>query len=97
MKGFIIYSDYMPFFERLSDTSIGVLIRSVSEYPNSGKLTNCPIAGTEYERLAFMELYSLIIDDIDRGTRRKSEVSQARSRAGKASGCARRAKKGGAG
>ena len=95
MNGFYFYDDYLQLLNKLSDAARGRLIKAVLEYSSTKVRMDFSTVANDREKETFVRLYGFMVDDIDRGTRRKSEVSEARRRAGKASGRARRAKKGG--
>lgn len=95
MNGFYFYDDYLPLLNKLTDAARGRLIKAVAEYSKTKSMLDIATVADDNDKEIFVRLYGLMVDDIDRGTRRKSEVSEARRRAGKASGRARRAKKGG--
>ena len=95
MNGFYFYDDYLPLLNKLSDAARGRLIKAVLEYSATKVRMDFSTVANDREKETFGRLYNLMADDIDRGTRRKYEVSEARRKAGLASGRARQAKKGG--
>lgn len=95
MNGFYFYDDYLPLLNKLSDAARGRLIKAVLEYSSAKSRLDFATVADDSDKEIFIRLYGLMVDDIDRGTRRKSEVSEARRKAGLASGRARQAKKGG--
>lgn len=95
MNGFYFYDDYLPLLNKLSDAARGRLIKAVLEYSSAKSRLDFATVADDSDKEIFIRLYGLMVDDIDRGTRRKSELSEARRKAGLASGRARQAKKGG--
>ena len=95
MNGFYFYDDYLPLLNKLSDAARGRLIKAVLEYSSAKSRLDFATVADDSDKEIFIRLYNLMADDIDRGTRRKSEVSEARRKAGLASGRARQANKGG--
>lgn len=91
MNGFYFYDDYLPLLNKLTDAARGRLIKAVAEYSKTKSQLDFATVADDNEKEIFVRLYGLMTDDIDRGTRRKSEVSEARRK----SANARWAKKGG--
>ena len=83
-RSFILYHDYAPQFNRLSDEQCGKLIKGIFEYEITGEYPSLP-------KTADMA-FGFIRNALDENRKQYEEVCKRRSEAGKNSGVVRREK-----